>query len=168
MTLFFRPHKAAAEGCVEMCIDFEVFRSVGSFEEWEKRISQEIEEVYHEKVKSISCVTYSTGGIPKIFGSEVNPRLFHMVKAYDEACKMVEVLKVELEESIAQNDAAEAQRDPEKKLNRKEKKQQQEEKMHIREVKKRLAQANYDISCLEQKLVNVFKMSQVRVVYTVE
>lgn len=166
--LFFRPHKSASDGCVEISVNFEVFRTIEAYEEWEKRISQEIEEVYQEKVKQICCVTYSTVENPKTFGSEVNPRLFHMVKAYDEARRMVGVLQVELEESIAQSNATDAQRDPEKKMNRKERKQQKEEKMHIKDVKKRLDQANYDIVCLEQKLVNVFKMSQIRVVYVQE
>lgn len=168
MKLFLRPHKSASEGCVEVCVDFEAFRTIDAFEEWEKLISREIEEVYQEKVKNICCVMYSTAENPKVFSSEVNPRLFHMVKAYDEAQRMVGVLKVELEESVAQSTASEAQRDPEKKMNRKERKQQREEQLHIKDVKKRLAQANYDIVCLDQKLTNVFKMTQIRVVYIQE
>lgn len=148
-----------------MGITFDVFRTIESFDEWEKELTVEIQQVYDEKPERFACVTYSTTENPNTYASEINPRVFDMVKAYDEARKLVKVLEVELTESIAQHDATEAQRDPEKKLTRKERKQQAEEKAHIKDVKKRLAQAEYDIACLEQKLTNVFKMARVRVVY---
>lgn len=165
MMLFHRPHLSACEGCVEMKINFEAFRTVESYAEMEEEIRKEIKEVYDEVPERIACVTYSTTENETIFASEVNAHVFDMVRAFDEARKLSDVLEVELSESIAQHETTEAQRDPEKKLTRKERKQQAEEKSHIKEVRKRLMQAQYDITCLQQKLSNVFKMGAVRVVY---
>eukprot|EP00796_Vickermania_ingenoplastis_P005467 gene5467-3941_t len=165
MSLFQRPHLAACEGCIEMGINFDVFRTIEGYAEWEAEVTKEIQEVYDETPERYACFTYSTSETPNIFASEINDHVFDMVKAFDEARRLVEVLQIELAESVAQNEATEAQRDPEKKLTRKERKQQAEEKAHIKDVKKRLAQAEYDITCLQLKLANVFKMVKVRVVY---
>lgn len=148
-----------------MGINFDAFRTIEAYAEWERQMTLEIQEVYDETPESFSCVTYSTSDNPNVYASEVNSRVFDMVKAFDEARRLVEVLQVELNESVAQHEATEAQRDPEKKMTRKERKQQAEEKQHIKDVKKRLAQAEYDITCLQQKLANVFKMTRIRVVY---
>lgn len=148
-----------------MGVEFNAFRATLSFEEWNTQLTKEIEEVYHETPEKIFCVTYSTADNINTYASEINARVFEMVKAFDEAGRLVEVLQVELQESVRQHDENEAARDPEKKLTRKERKQQTEEKAHIRDVKKRLAQSQYDVACLQQKLTNIFKMARVRVAY---
>lgn len=165
MALLSRPHLSACEGCVEMGIDFETFRALESYSDFENLLKEEIKEVYAENPESISTISYATSKNKGIYSSEVNQKIFDMMRSHDDGCKLAQLMHAELDEAVSQQEAVEAQRDTEKKLNRKERKQQAEEKAHIKGLRKKIAQQEYEIQCLQQKLVNFFHMAQIRVVY---
>lgn len=147
---------------VELEVDFGALRQLSSYEEWMEKLREELAEVY-EVPREISSIRYSTSSNPNLFSSEMNEKIFGVLKDRDDNTEKIATLSAEYEDALAARQQRESERDPEKRMTRKERKADEEEKTKLRAMQKDLLNKEYGGQCLTLKLKNFERIHAIRV-----
>lgn len=163
--VFVRPHLRACQECVEISVDVEGLRSFASLAEFVAALGAELKAVYGMPEESLQSVRllYATAAEPEQFSSALDAVSFDRLKQYDESVILGRLLKNEHDEAVAQHEAIERERDPEKKKNRQQRHEEKQRLANIASTQKQWKLKEYETACLKQKLKNVFTITAIRV-----
>lgn len=165
VNLFERPHRCICATHIEMTATVDTLRAVATWAALQERIAEELEVVYSSKPGQAVVITYSTKQNPTLFSSEVNEKTMEQLRTHDELTLLALTLTAEVERAdrnIREKEKRLAE-DPAKRRTRDERRQDKAELKALEDLRRRLADTQYQITCAAQKLANVFSMEAIRV-----